>query len=144
MLSMGTALLLGLLLGISDWKYADFYRNMSIQELPVGNTTWTVGQWGWKWYAQKNGMTEYSTSHSRVSEGDFFIYPGDIPKQELSQDFKLIIVDKKWEEADFFTFFSGKEFASLYNSFVDRPPWTLSKSPIDTIFIYEVAFLKVD
>ncbi|RLD93696.1 MAG: hypothetical protein DRJ29_08035 [Bacteroidetes bacterium] len=53
MLSMGTALLLGLLLGISDWKYADFYRNMSIQELPVGNTTWTVGQWGWKWYAQK-------------------------------------------------------------------------------------------
>ena len=143
-LSISITILLGLLLGISDWKYADYYRDMASIELPKDSTTWTIGLWGWKWYAKKNGMKEYSTTLSRVNEGDYFIYPGDIPKQELSEEFDLIVIEKKWEEADILTFFSGNTFASLYNSAVDRPAWSLSKSPIDTIYICKVTFHKND
>ncbi|MFK8037238.1 MAG: hypothetical protein AB8B74_03025 [Crocinitomicaceae bacterium] len=42
------------------------------------------------------------------------------------------------EESNCFTFFSGKQLASMYNSFLHKPTWSLSNSPIDTIFICQV------
>jgi len=46
-------IILGLILGISDWKYADYYRQMASSiELPKDRTVWAVGLWGWQWYAK--------------------------------------------------------------------------------------------
>lgn len=138
-LSIIATVLLGLLLGISDWKYADYYREQASSIVITGTENiWTVGHWGWQWYSKQNGMRQYNTNQSIVSEGDYFVYPVDISRQDINQNIELIVIDKKWQEADIFTLFSGKDFASLYNSGVSKPPWNLSMKPIDTIYICKV------
>ncbi|HEY4788108.1 MAG TPA: glycosyltransferase family 39 protein, partial [Bacteroidales bacterium] len=56
-LTITITVILGLLLGFSDWKYADYYRQMASEiHLPEGKNIWTAGHWGWQWYSVKNGM----------------------------------------------------------------------------------------
>jgi 4-amino-4-deoxy-L-arabinose transferase-like glycosyltransferase len=142
-LSVILTVILGLLLGISDWQNAGYYRKMAASlELPEGATTWSAGLWGWKWYAVENGMKPYTMNYSDVKEGDYIVFPGDVSPQKINENINLVLVDKKWEEADLLTFFSGNDFASLYNSTQKKPPWTLSKSPVDTIFIYRIGAIS--
>lgn len=129
---------LGVLLGISDWIYADFYRK-SAAKIEVRQNTWSIGHWGWQYYSQKAGMKIYSTRQdSEVNIGDLFIFPTDISKQKLSTSIKLDTIEFITETPDMWTFFSGKNFASMYNSDIDKPAWSLSKCPIDTIFVCRV------
>lgn len=139
LLSILSTLFLGLALGISDWKYADYYRKMSFAEVSNKHTIWTVGLWGWKYYANKNGMREYHSNQSNVQVGDYFIYPNNIPKQKIPDTISLELVDKQWQEASILTLISGNNFASLYNSYFDKPAWNFSKKPIDTVYIYKVS-----
>lgn len=137
--------ILGILLGISDWKYADYYRQFASSiDIKTDKNVWTVGHWGWQWYSKRNGLLQYDKNLSEPRDGDYLIYPGDIPRQEINENLNLIIIDKIWDEASCLTFFSGCNFASMYNSAVDRVPWTLSKMPIDTIFICRIEYQLQD
>jgi hypothetical protein len=138
-LTITIAILLGLVLAVSDWKYADYYRKMASEiNLPENGNVWTAGHWGWQWYSTKKGMIQYDMNQPNVKDGDYLIYPKGISVQKFNENIKLIVVDKKWKEADMLTFFSGNSFASLYNSFIDKGPWSLSKEPIDTIMICKI------
>ncbi len=138
-ISIVLTLLLGSLLGISDYNYAGYYRKMAAEiKLPEGKTVWTAGHWGWQWYSNENGMLQYATDQSPVKPGDYFVYPGNISKQETGTNLKLSLVEKKWKEAGLLTFFSGNNMASMYSNSVRIAPWTFSRSPVDTIFIFRV------
>jgi 4-amino-4-deoxy-L-arabinose transferase-like glycosyltransferase len=138
-ISLGLSIVFGVTLGISDYTYANYYRKMANEiKTHSGQTVWTVGHWGWQWYAEKNGMKEYATNSSVVKDGDLMVYPGNISRQEFAPDLQLTVLEKKYDEAGFLTFFSGNNFASLYSSSMKIPPWTLSLQPIDTIYICRV------
>lgn len=145
LITVGVTIILGLLLGISDYKYADYYRVMASELAPSSNKTiWTTGHWGWQWYSEKNGMKQYNTDQSEVKPGDYLIYPQNIPRQKLSKKIRISLVDKKWHEPNLLTFFSVSNYASMYSSSLEIPPWTLSRRPIDTIFIYRIDQLVTD
>jgi 4-amino-4-deoxy-L-arabinose transferase-like glycosyltransferase len=130
---------IGILLGISDWKYADFYRKMAVTSNKFkDHTVWTAGHWGWQWYSEKAGMLQYNTNESAVNDGDYFIYPGNISRQKFNSDIRLVVREKLWIAPDQYTFFSVSNFASMYNSYHHKPAWTFSKDPIDTIYICKV------
>lgn len=133
------SIILGLLLGISDWIYADFYRK-NIEKINItNNKVWSLGHWGWQWYSKKSGMLSYSKENDlNLRNGDFIVFPKDISKQELSGDIQIDTIRFITEPPTFLTFFSGKSFASMYNSYAEKPAWSLSNIPIDTIFICEV------
>jgi 4-amino-4-deoxy-L-arabinose transferase-like glycosyltransferase len=132
-------IILGILIGISDWKYADYYREMASEiKLPKDKKVWTAGHWGWQWYSKQNGMIEYSTNQSELNVGDLIVYPGGVSIQEFNKNTKLSVIEKVWDEPTLLTFVSGNNQASMYSSYLNKVPWTLSKSPIDTIFICEV------
>lgn len=133
------SVVLGILLGISDWLYADFYRK-KIENIKItDNKVWSLGHWGWQWYSKKEGMLIYSKDDElSVRNGDIIVFPKDISKQQLNKDIQIDTIRFITQSPTFFTFFSGKNFASMYNSFNDKPAWTLSNAPIDTIFICEV------
>lgn len=133
------SIILGTLLGISDWIYADFYRK-NVDYINIPDTrVWSLGHWGWQWYSKNAGMLFYSKNDEfNVRNGDLIVFPKNIDKQQLSKDIQLDTVRFITQSPTFFTFFSGKNFASMYNSFVKKPAWSLSRAPIDTIFICEV------
>jgi 4-amino-4-deoxy-L-arabinose transferase-like glycosyltransferase len=137
--SLIVTVILGVFLGISDYKYAGYYRKMAARYTTSPDTAiWTAGHWGWQWYTSRHGLKQYETGSAKVRKGDLLIYPGNISRQEFEQDLKLEIIEKHWEEATPLTFFSGNNFASLYSSSVKIAPWTLSLQPIDTIYVCRV------
>jgi len=138
-LAIGVSIVFMVLFGVSDWVYADYYREMAaVKDYPVKGKVWTAGHWGWQWYAVQNGMTEYSTNDTTVKIGDYMVYPADVSRPDFSPGLRLKVIDKRWKEATLLTFISGNNFASLYNSSLNVPPWTLSTKPIDTIYVCKV------
>ena len=141
--ALSMTILFGILHGIFDRQYADYYKSLASEvEVPKNATTWTVGHWGWQWYAVKKGMKQYHLSESQPEVGDYFVYPMDVSKQKIDPTVQIEIFDKRWIEADLSTFVSGSDFASMYNSFyLYRSPWSLSKAPFDTIVIGRVVHI---
>ena len=133
------SIILGILLGISDWIFADFYRKNVNSINTRENRVWSVGHWGWQWYSKKAGMLIYSKNNDfNMRKNDLVVFPKNIHKQHLSEDIQLDPVRFITEAPTFFTFFSGKIYASMYSSTFDNPSWSLSSAAIDTIFIYKV------
>lgn len=137
-LSVVLSISLSIVLGISDWVYADYYRKLPARIKPdTKRQIWSAGHWGWQWYANEAGMKTYANNNLHVKAGDYLIFPKDIPHQSVHPDLKLRLHEKKWYKEPLTTFFSGSTFGSMYNSFANKPPWNLSKAPIDTVYIYQ-------
>jgi hypothetical protein len=130
---------LGLILGLADKNYADFYR-VKANEIEVGTNEkiWTTGHWGWQWYAREAGFSQYDTKNSVVEINEMFVFPGNVHREKVESIFNLLLVDKVWEEPDWKTFISVHNGASLYQSSLKNPTWSFSLNPIDTIYVYKV------
>jgi len=137
--SLIITLVSGISLGIADWNYSHYYRKMASGiTLPDHKTLWTAGHWGWQWYSAQKGMKQYGTNNTEIKAGDYLIFPGDISIQKFNDSLQFTVIDKKWEEGNFLTFLSVHQYASMYISTMENPPWSFSKLPMDTIFICRV------
>ncbi len=137
--SLALTIALGILLGISDYKFAGFYRKTAAQFVPSGDAAiWSAGHWGWQWYTTQNGVKQYETGSTAVKEGDLFIYPAKVAKQEFKEILVLDTIQKIYEKGNVFTFFSGNYKASFYSSAVRVAPWCYSLRPVDTIYVCRV------
>lgn len=138
-LTIATSIFLGLVLGVSDWVSADFYRKSANKINVDKRTVWSVGHWGWQWYSNKHEMAIYSKGDDvKLRNGEVIVFPKNTSRQAISDDIYLDTIDFITEEPTILTFFSGKNFASMYNSYVHKPAWTLSNRCIDTIFVCKV------
>ncbi len=131
-------ILLGLLLGISDWLYADFYRK-SVDKIDAkNNIVWSIGNWGWQWYSTKAGMIIYSKGDEKeIKTGDLVVYPANIPKQNFPENMQMDTLQLIINKPSPWTFLSVKN-GSMYNSFVTKPAWTISSKPLDTIIVCRI------
>lgn len=128
---------LGILLGISDWMYADVYRQLAAEvELPKDKIVWTAGHWGWEWYSKKRGMKQYDDYLTKLQHGDYLVFPDQASHPYINTE-RMKLVEKKWKTPSFLSFFSV-EMARMYASETNHAPWILSKRPIDAIYIFRV------
>ncbi|GAB3335243.1 hypothetical protein GCM10027429_17360 [Marivirga atlantica] len=141
-ITLAVTIFLGVALGVSDWLYADFYRNaaeeISVKKQP-DQKVYAAGHWGWQWYAYQNGWEIYATNGDhKIRKDDIILIPKNASKQHIDKALKLDTIDFYTEKPNLLTFFSGKSYASMYTTFGDKPAWNLSTQPIDTIFICKV------
>ncbi len=132
---------LGIVLGISDWMYADFYRTMPAK-VKVKPGAWTVGHWGWQWYAKQQGFKFYSKDSSVVELGDEIVFPRHISKQVLDTGTIIKEIGEYTYKPTIGTFFSVHNFASMYNSYYNKPSWEFSKVYIDTVVTAQIIGLR--
>ena len=133
------SIILGLLLGISDWVYADFYRKNASKIHYPNKRIWSIGHWGWQWYSRQAGMITFAKNNeSNVHDGDLIVSPHNLDRQRISKEIQLEPIRFVTESPTFFTFFSGKDFGSMYSSSYKKPAWSLSNKPIDTLFVFKV------
>lgn len=136
--SIIASLLLSLLLGISDWKYAYYYKNSAsgiMKGMPPNSTVWASGSNGWQWYAKKNGMRQYLREFSNPKPGDYLVIPSRITFAKIYSDNPFVVVAQIWGEASPLTYFSVSDNYSMYLSTKGKPSWTLSKRAMDTIYV---------
>ena len=143
-LTLFISISLGLILGLSDWFYADYYRKtaLSSSKNQNSNVVYTRGHWGWQWYSKKEGFKEYGKDSTILKVDDLIIGPVNISKQDLHPSLVVETVYKENPPFNLLTFFSGNDYASMYNASAKRTSWKLSKQPIDTIVILRVKAIK--
>jgi len=138
--SVAVAFIFTLVLSISDWQFAEFYRKVakSIKNnAPPNSTIWASGAGGWQWYAKENGMHEYVAGTSKVQPGDYLVIPKGLSHYRVEPDINYVLITKTWgDDATFLSYFSAKDF-SMYHTAFGLPAWILSKKPIDTIYILQ-------
>ncbi|SFC77749.1 ArnT family glycosyltransferase [Spirosoma endophyticum] len=134
---------IGLIIAISDWQFADFYRRKAKEVtgvLPRQSRIWTVGHWGWQWYAQQNGFREVQTDSMQFHTGDYLVRPSGVDSQEIPNGVQLRPVSALTSPFTWLTFVS----TGYYNCFYGRgTSWAYSKFPIDSIKIYQVTSVPI-
>lgn len=144
-LALYSTLFLGIVLGISDWVYADFYRDMAKSYQAKANTKiWSVGHWGWQWYSVKAGMPMYAEDSVKVNEGDYVLYPSNISKQDFNASHKLTVIEAYSKPFTPLTFFKVHNFASMYNSYSHKPSWEFGKQQIDEVILARISIVAID
>jgi hypothetical protein len=134
---------LSLVLGVSDWTWANFYREKAAvirRELPATANIYFTGHWGWQWYAKQNGMKQLEALNPQLEIGDYLVYPEAIHQQTLEKiplDQQLSMQKKYTEPFSLLTFFSTRNKARFYGSNL-KAPWRISFDPIAPIVVYRV------
>jgi len=146
--AMGISVFLGIVLGVSDWKYADVYRAQAKQikdsiRTRSDNTIWFVGHWGLQWYAKKVGMKPYDLNTSELQQGDHFIVPLLIDKQQIAENHinSLKIVQNiiiNANPATFFRTMSSDPWGGFYASYIKALPWKVSTNPLEEFSVFLV------
>ncbi|MFD2573564.1 ArnT family glycosyltransferase [Spirosoma soli] len=139
--TLGFSAGLGLLLSLSDWCYADFYRQTATQMssyVSKERRVWSLGHWGWQWYAKQAGLLHYDAESSQLRPGDWVVCPVGIDHQVLSGAIKTRVVKQIIPNPTLQTFISTGQYASFYTATYEALPYRLTTLPIDTVMIYEV------
>ena len=90
--------LTGIFLSVSDFAAANVYR-IAARELSTslasGRRIWSIGHWGWQYYAEAVGMLEYDARTTCVALGDYVVVPMNIHVQRLnaSDTSRLVLTD---------------------------------------------------
>jgi hypothetical protein len=111
---------------ISDWQFAEYYRQQAKTikgSLHTDNTVWFTGHWGWQWYAKRNGLKQLESLTPQAVPGDLLIYPTGIHQQKINPDLVMslqgeITGSKSWLPID---------SKAIYFSSYGTIPWHLSK-----------------
>ncbi|MBO9594686.1 MAG: glycosyltransferase family 39 protein [Niabella sp.] len=139
--AVATSLVLSILLGISDWLFADYYRTTSaaiMRGMPPNSKVWATGAGGWQWYSKKDGMTEYSLENPQARPGDYIVIATNTSNHRINADLPVRLLAKIWgDEVTPLTYFSVNKGFSMYYTSFGRPSWRLSKKPADTIFVLQ-------
>jgi hypothetical protein len=139
--------MLGVVVARADADQAAVYRDaapklaQSVREGAASATIWTVGHWGWQWYATRAGMREYDPDHSVLAIGDWLVRPRIVDQQpitaadrarlslvrrvEVPPRSSLDVVRTVTERQGFYSVWGGL-------------PWTLTTAPMDGFEIYRV------
>lgn len=141
--SLAATAILGVLLAVSDWCYADAFRAMArrVAERHGSRTRiWSVGHWGWQWYAGKAGFLEYDRGRSTVRPGDVVVWPTFIHAQHLDPaDAARLSAREVWEvPASPATWFRTVGAGAGFYYFWWDVPWTLTRRPLAEFRILEV------
>jgi hypothetical protein len=147
-LSFALTALLGLSLAVSDYYYADIYRDYAYkirQGLPQTARVFQIGHWGWQWYSLDAGMIQYDRRNSRLRIGDYLVVPSNIFNQVIPAHVlpRLVEVQKLIIPAPIPTWIrtmnSDFDAGGFYDfEFPWSTPWRFSKAPFEFV-IYQVA-----
>jgi 4-amino-4-deoxy-L-arabinose transferase-like glycosyltransferase len=137
---------LSVMLGWSDWRWAEFYRYEAPvirAGLPADATVWFVGGVGWLWYARLAGMQPLSLDRSQPAAGDYVVMrsDGDDENTPVKAKWKMTIVRVAVGYPDardlFCTDHPSRFYAVPFSEFT-HGPWLLTRDCRHTLDIYRL------
>ena len=126
----------------ADRWYARIYRDAAMRlraALPASANVWTVGHWGWQWYARENGMKQFVPGESRLAPGDFIVYPERVHNQPLPVDLvatevhRLVLAPGNWVQA-----FAAPHAGFYATTTFRQLPWAVRREPIEIFHVLQV------
>jgi hypothetical protein len=144
--AVGLTASLGFTLALSDYTYANVYRQYAVQAARArgpGSTIWAVGHWGWQWYARKAGLQIYDERTTTLHAGDYVVVPHVVSGQDLRPDHtrQLRRVTTVTIHAPMTAYLRTMGTGACYYAFYweNRPfPFRFTTEPLETFTLYLV------
>jgi hypothetical protein len=136
---------LALAVSFADARYAAVYRDFAGEIAPetaaTRATTWTVGHWGWQYYAERAGLREYDPGASVLRPGDRLIRPRIVDQQSIAPADRawLALVGERVVRdtgvlATLRTVTNRQGFYAVWGGL----PWTFTRAPLEVFEIWTV------
>jgi len=140
-IGLATTVCLGALLAISDWRRANVYRVEASSLASASHTTWTVGHWGWQWYAARAGMRDYAPGQTKLAAGDILIEPQTVHRQRISPKdaATLRLVDEVRIAPSLLDRVRTVTAAGGLYYYWAAVPWTIRSTAVETFKVFEVS-----
>jgi hypothetical protein len=138
-----TSVLLTILIGISDYKWAT-YLKIAAQDIASNygteRHTFFAGHWGWQWYAAQSGMIQLDATQPQCEAGDIIVVPREIDQQDLTritEHYSLHLLSTYSVPVDLGSLVKTDR-GRFYSSSVQLLPWTVNTRRFGAIDIYQV------
>jgi Dolichyl-phosphate-mannose-protein mannosyltransferase len=142
-LVVSQALALSLVMAVADADLADDYRALavSLRETYPRRTLWYVGEWGFRFYMDREGGRYLTSSNDRPQPGDLIVRPAIAGMHEMSPALaqrtvllRDIRLDDRWP----IRLMSFHAKAGYYSHHWGYLPWAISRAPVEDVRIFEV------
>lgn len=137
---------LALGLGLSDWRFAEFYKESAsviasdLAKTPDGSSkdavVWTSGHWGWQWYSAQVGFRQIDVKNIAFRKGDYFVVAEDVDHQTFENKVAMSLIRQYVEKDPELNLICSGRLASLYAA--KRGSWTLSRNCGGKISVYRI------
>lgn len=150
---VGLSVVLGVALAVADWQYADTSRTQARalrERFGAETRLWYLGDWGWRWYAEAEGMRHYLSEHSQLLDGDVVIIPQTTagPNGVAPRDqpwVRLIdVVEPLPRTVLLPRIMLPFPVGGYYSVGSEGLPWTFSRTPLERIMIFRVTSRSPD
>jgi Dolichyl-phosphate-mannose-protein mannosyltransferase len=139
---LASTLLVSLGLGVSDWRFADFYRREAAAVAAMaprdGHRLWADGHWGWQWYAARSGMPQIDVAATPLHPGDLLAVADEVDHQPLRRPIHFTVVRADEETHPLWNLFCTGLPDTLYLSTIDQGPWSLTRHCVNHVHVLRV------
>jgi hypothetical protein len=136
---------------VADWQYADAFRTQARalrERFGEQARLWYLGDWGWRWYAEAEGMRHYLNEHSPLVTGDVVIVPqatagpnGVAPRDQPRV--RLIdVVELRPRSVLLPRIMLPFPEGGYYALASEGLPWTFSRLPLERIMVFRVGAVR--
>jgi hypothetical protein len=141
------SVLLGIALAVADWQYADTFRTQARalrERFGVETRLWYLGGWGWRWYAEAEGMRPYLGEQSRLLGGDVVLIPRTtagpdaVAPRDQPRVRRIDVVEPLPRFPLLPRIMLPFPEGGYYSVGSEGMPWTFSRAPLERIVILSV------
>jgi uncharacterized protein (DUF486 family) len=120
--------LLGVALGVSDRRFAGFYRDQArmIVARHAGEQTYYVGALGWYWYAELSGMHKITSGAGPLVAGSLLATPLSFAVPALPAGVRTTQVEMLTQRLGVADRFSTRTWLRFYSAHFPDTPWTIT------------------
>jgi hypothetical protein len=140
---VGQGLLLGTLLSLADFEYADCYRHLatSLRASYPSRAIWFVGEWGFRHYMRAAGGRYLRSTYDAPRAGDIIVRPSIAGMHEMSAGVRRraervaeIDLPGRWPVR----VMSFQAKAGYYSHHWGFLPFAFSQRPLESVEVFEV------
>jgi hypothetical protein len=141
------SVVLGVALAVADWQYADTFRTQARavrERFGPGTRLWYLGDWGWRWYAEAEGMRHYLNDHSQLLGGDVVVIPqatagpNGVARRDQPRVRLIDVVEPLPPSVLLPRIMLPFPEGGYYSLGSEGLPWTFSRTPLERIMIFRV------
>jgi 4-amino-4-deoxy-L-arabinose transferase-like glycosyltransferase len=136
-------LLTGFSLAYGDYVYADSYRSFvkSLHGKIDNNRVWFIGEWGFRYYMEKEGYSYLLSSNNSPKEGDIIVKPQIAGLHDMDTElrFRAELIDSAEYESKFpIRLMNHEAKAGFYSHGFGFLPFSFSTAKLEHFDIFKV------
>ena len=139
---------IGIVLSVADFQMARIHKTiaLNLQKIFSGREQQVRfgGEWGFRHYMLEEGFRQYLSTGDDFAGGQFLVLPQQAVPYTVPQDVESILVPvqrESWQSPIPIRLMNRQAHAGFYSSAWGLLPFSVSRTPVEDVAIYQVSYL---